>query len=253
MTSAWPASSTIVRISQVLVGDRLGRVDHHDAHLGALDRGLGAQRRVVLVPGRLLDPPAQAGGVDEPVDLAAERRPARRPGRRWCRRRCRRPSAAGRRACSAATTCRRSACRRWRPGAGPPDLARTVSPGASGRASRTASSRSPRAAAVQRGDRVRLPQPEVPHRGRPRPRCAGRRPCWRPARPASSTAAQHPDDGLVLVGDADGGVHDEQDGVRGVDRHLGLLGDLRRPCPWRRDAQPPVSTMTNSRPFQLAS
>ena len=80
-------------------------------------------------------------------------------------------------------------------------------------------------AAVQRGDRVRLAQPEVPQRRRPRPRCAGRRPCWRPARPACRDSPQDLDDGLVVVGDADGRVDDEQHRVGEADRDLGLAGD----------------------------
>ncbi len=56
----------------VLLGDRLAAVDHEDRHLGALHRGRGAQRGVVLVAGRGLDALADAGGVDEPPGAAAE-------------------------------------------------------------------------------------------------------------------------------------------------------------------------------------
>ena len=69
---------------------------------------------------------------------------------------------------------------------------------------------SPRAAAVQRGDRVRLAEPEVPQPvglglGR-----AGRRPCWRPARPACRTRAGSRTTASSVVGDADRRVDDEQ-------------------------------------------
>ena len=57
---------------QVLLGDRLRAVDDEHRHLGALDRGLGAQRGVVLVARRGLHPLADAGGVDEAPGLPAE-------------------------------------------------------------------------------------------------------------------------------------------------------------------------------------
>ena len=56
----------------VLLGDRLRAVEHQDGDLGAVDRRRGAQRGVVLVPRGLLDPLADAGGVDEPPGPAAQ-------------------------------------------------------------------------------------------------------------------------------------------------------------------------------------
>ena len=57
----------------VLLGDRRRTVDDQDGHLGPLDGGRRTQRGVVLVAGRLLDPLADASGVDEPPLAAAER------------------------------------------------------------------------------------------------------------------------------------------------------------------------------------
>ena len=72
MTSARPASRTVCRIRDVLLGDRLRRVEDQHRDLGAVDGGGGAQRGVVLVARRLLDPLADAGGVDEAPGAAAE-------------------------------------------------------------------------------------------------------------------------------------------------------------------------------------
>ncbi|GAA3101927.1 hypothetical protein GCM10017687_11310 [Streptomyces echinatus] len=79
------------------------------------------------------------------------------------------------------------------------------------------------AAAVQGGDRVRLAEAEGPQVGRVR----------LAAQAVDLVGAQHdrlaglaqqPYDGLVGVGRADLGVHDEDDGVGGLDRVLGLRG-----------------------------
>ncbi len=82
------------------------------------------------------------------------------------------------------------------------------------------------AAAVQRRDRVGLPQPEVPQPeglglgalvvdlvGGQHDRLAG--------------LAQHLDDGLVVVGDPDGGVHHEEHRVGDLHRDLGLGPDAQ--------------------------
>jgi hypothetical protein len=41
-------------------------------HTSALDGAVSTQARVVLVPGGLLDPATDAGGIDEPINLAAD-------------------------------------------------------------------------------------------------------------------------------------------------------------------------------------
>jgi hypothetical protein len=57
---------------EVLLGQRLAGVDEDDRDLGLLQRGLGAQHRVVLRPGCLVRTAPDPGGVDEPPGLAAE-------------------------------------------------------------------------------------------------------------------------------------------------------------------------------------
>ena len=55
-----------------MFGERLAGIDDHNAHLRALDRAMGTQARVVLVPGSFLDPAADPSGIDEPIDVAAD-------------------------------------------------------------------------------------------------------------------------------------------------------------------------------------
>lgn len=57
---------------QILLGERLARVDQHDGYLGPLQRTLGAQRREVVGTLRLECPPPDPGRVDEPPGLAAQ-------------------------------------------------------------------------------------------------------------------------------------------------------------------------------------
>ena len=72
MTTARPDSSTARDDPLVLLAERLAGVDHDDRHLGALHRAGGAQRRVVLVSARVLDPSPDPGGVDELPGPTAE-------------------------------------------------------------------------------------------------------------------------------------------------------------------------------------
>ena len=80
------------------------------------------------------------------------------------------------------------------------------------------------AAAVQRGDDVRLAEPEVPQRVR-LGLGAGVVDLVGGEHDRLLRPAQDLDDGLVGVGDADGRVDDEQHGVGQADRDLGLGGD----------------------------
>ncbi len=78
--------------------------------------------------------------------------------------------------------------------------------------------------AVQRGDRVRLAESEVPQ-----PSCLGLGALVVDLVGGEHDGllggAQDADDLLVDVGDADRGIHDEQHGVGDLDRDLGLGGD----------------------------
>ncbi len=58
--------------ADVLLGDRLLGVDEHDGHLGLLEGGLGAQRRVEVGATALVDAAPDAGRVDEAPRLATE-------------------------------------------------------------------------------------------------------------------------------------------------------------------------------------
>ena len=107
---------------------------------------------------------------------------------------------------------------------GPPTAVPKVCAGASGRASRTASSMSP----------VPRPCSEETGCGSPRPRDHRAVGVGLAARAVDLVGAEHDglagpaqqlDDGLVGVGGADRGVHDEDDRVGGLDRVLGLGGD----------------------------
>ena len=161
--------------AQVLLGDGFAGVDHHHAHLGPLDGPVGAQAGVVLVSRRLLHPAPDAGRVDEAVDGAVDLDQLVDRVDGGAGRRCRPPRAAVRPACSADSTCRRSACRRWRPGAArrPPRRSR-AGPSAATRGWRPACRRS-------RARAGRRPRTAPPARDstswRPRPRSAGRPPC----------------------------------------------------------------------------
>src|SRR5918994_1166085 len=57
---------------EVLFSEWLAGVYHDHAHLSALYGALRTQARVVLMPGTLLDPATDSGGIDEPIDLATE-------------------------------------------------------------------------------------------------------------------------------------------------------------------------------------
>ena len=222
MTSARPGVGDRGDHPGVLLGDRLRTVHDDDADLGALDGAGGAQARVVLVARRLLDPLADAGGVDEPphptaeldelvdgVDGGAghvvhddpvglgqlvEQRRLADVG----------PADDG-------------------DAAGSADLAVRLG-GRFGQCREDRVEHVAGAAAVQRGDRERLAETEVPQRrglglgalvvdlvGGEHDGLAG--------------AAQDLHDGLVGVGDADGGVDHEQRRVGDGDGDLGLRGD----------------------------
>src|SRR4029453_5313425 len=57
---------------EILFSERLAGIYHDHAHLRALYGALRTQARVVLVPGTLLDPATDSGGIDEPIDLVTE-------------------------------------------------------------------------------------------------------------------------------------------------------------------------------------
>jgi hypothetical protein len=70
-----PGVDDLLDDPHVLLGDRLGGVDEHHRDLGLLQRRLGAQGGVEVGATRLVDPAADAGGVDEapvaPADLTS--------------------------------------------------------------------------------------------------------------------------------------------------------------------------------------
>ncbi len=212
----------------VLLGQRLARVDEDDGDLGLLQRGLGAQRRVVLVPGGLVRAAADAGGVDEPPGLAAELDQlvdrvdggagdrvdddAVLPGELV--------EQAG--LADVGLAEQRDATRADGGGEG---LPRRLREGVEDGVEQVAAP-----PAVQGGDRVRLPEAEVP-RARRLGLGALVVDLVRGQHDRLPGLAQHLDDRLVGVGDADRRVDDEQDGVGGVDGELGLGGDAAaRPC-----------------------
>ena len=209
----------------VLLGQRLAGVEQHDGDLGLLQRGLGAQRGVEVRALGLVHPPPDAGGVDEPPRPAAELdelvdRVAGGPGDRVDDD----PLASGQRVEQAAT------CPRWAARAAPPGAARPGAPGDRRRRRQRGQhgvQQVAAPAAVQRGDRVRLAQPERPQR-RGVGLAAQVVDLVRGQHDRLAGAAQQPDHGLVGVGGADGRVDDEQHGVGQLDGDLGLLGDPGR-------------------------
>ena len=64
--------------------------------------------------------------------------------------------------------------------------------------------------------------------------------------------AQDPHDGLVGVGDAHGGVDDEEHRVGDVTA-ISACAAIRSARPRASGSQPPVSTTVKARPFQVAS
>ena len=224
MTSARPASRTVCRIRTSCSEMLWLAVDDEHGDLGAVDRGRGAQRGVVLVPGGLLDPLADAGGVDEAPGLAAEldQLVDRVDG------------GAGDVVDDDAVLAREPVEQRGLADVGladDRDPARAADLGEGlGRGLRQRGEDGvehvARAAAVQGRDRPGLAEPEVPQAvglglgalvvdlvGGQDDRLAG--------------GAQDADDGLVGVGDPDGGVDHEEHGVGELDRDLGLGADRR--------------------------
>ena len=211
-------------------------VDEDDGDLGLLQRGLGAQRRVVVGAAGLVHPAADARGVDEPPGLAAQLdelvdRVTGGAGDRVDDD----PLLAGELVEQRGLADVRPAEQRHPPRAA--SCVRAVDRGALGQRLEDRVEQVAAAPPVQRGDRVRLAEAE-----RPQARGVGlgalvvdlvRGQDDRLARPA-----QQPDDGLVGVGGADRRVDDEQHGVGGVDGDLGLRGDARgcrsRRAPSRR-------------------
>src|SRR5680860_75450 len=208
--------------SHVLFGDRLRAVDDQHGDLGALDRGLGAQGRVVLVARCGLHPLADAGGVDEPPGLSAELdelvdRVDRRTG---CvvhdhpvltRELVQQRGLANVRATDDGDTAR--AANRLE-----------VLGWALGQRSEYGVQQVARAAPVQRGDRHRLAQTKVPQ---PVGLGFGAQVVHLVRREYDGLAglAEDPDDRLVMVGDPDPGVDHEHHGVGDVHGDLGLGPD----------------------------
>ena len=172
---------------QILLGDRLAGVDDDDADLGPLDRAVGPQAGVVLVTRRLLDPAADTRGVDEAVDLAVDLdqlvdRVDRGPGGVVDHD----PLLLGHLVEQARLADVRLA------DDGHPSRSALDGLGIFG--VRRAGRRAPRPAGRRSPGRAGpTPGTARPGRGstsaRPRTRCAGRRPCWPRAPPASGSAA----------------------------------------------------------------
>ena len=211
--------------AQVLLGHRLAGVDHDDADLGPLDRPVGAQARVVLVPGRLLDPAPDAGGVDERGTISPSTSTSSSTG-----------STVVPATLSTTTRCwpghlvqqARLADVRLADDRHPPRSALdrvAVLPGSLRQRRQDGVQQVTAAPAVQGRHRVRLAEPEVPHRGRLGlgalvvDLVGGQH-------HRLLAAPQHLDHRLVDVLGADGGVDHEEHGVGGGDGQLGLLGDL---------------------------
>ena len=233
----------------VLLGDRLRwRRDQH-GHLGPLDRGRGAQAGVVLVARRLLDPPADAGGVDEPPGPAAELDQLvdrvdggagdvvdddpLLAGQLVEQRRLADVRLADdgdpARAADLASKLRRRLRQRGEDG-----VEQVAGP-----------------AAVQRRDGVRLPQAQVPQRRRPRPRRAGRRPCWRPAPPACERRRILTTASSASVMPTVASTTNSTASARPT--AISACAAIRSARPRASGSQPPVSTTVKARPFQFAS
>ncbi len=67
-----PGVDDLLDDPDVLLGDRLTRVDEHDGDLGLLQCGLRPQRGIEVGAPRLVDPPPDASRVDEPPLLAGD-------------------------------------------------------------------------------------------------------------------------------------------------------------------------------------
>ncbi len=209
--------------ADVLLAQLLGGVDEHDGHLGAVERGLRAQGRVVLVAAGLLGPAADARGVDEPPPAALEL-----------------DQLVDRVDRGARDAVDHDALRAGQ-GVEQRGLA-DVGLAQQGDATRTGVARHARAllrqhgdsgveqvagaTPVQGGDGVRLAEPERPERLRLE-LGVGVVGLVGDEQHGLAGLAQNLDDGLVRVGGADLRVDDEQGGVGVVDSSLGLGGDLR--------------------------
>src|SRR6266536_723868 len=209
----------------VLLADRHDGVEQHDRHLGRLDRGGGAQARVVLGAAGLPHPLAQAGGVDELPHLAADGGEAvdRVDG------------GAGDRVDDRALLLGQAVEQAGLADVGPADQghpARAARPGRAGGLLRQRGEDGVEqvagAAPVQRRHRLRLPQTQRPQHRRVR-LLAGVVDLVGDEHDGLAAAAQHADRGLVVVERADRGVDHEEHDVCGMHGGLGLRGDRLGP------------------------
>ena len=241
ITSARPASRTVCMIRRSCSEIDCDAVEHEDGDLGPVDRGGGAQRGVVLVARGLLDPLADAGGVDEP------------PGRG-------RPASISSSTGSTVVPATSSTTTRSSPASlfssedlptfGLPTMAirrgPPTSPKAAPAAARAARPGRRRAGRRSRGRAARRPGTARRARGstgrRPRPRRAGRRPCWRPARPACRTCRRTVTTASSASVMPTVASTTNSTASASVDRDLGLGARSARPCPRASGSQPPVST-----------
>ena len=216
----------------VLLGQRLLGVDQDDRDLGLLQRGLGAQRRVVVGAAGLVHPAADARGVDEAPRSAAELdhlvdRVARGAGDVVDDD----PVLAGELVEQAGLADvglaeQRDPARTAR-GRGAADRGdRRAAP----RGRRRAGRRSPGRAAPTPGTARRARGSTAPRR---RPRRAGRRPCWPPARPACRRgAAACTTASSVSVAPTVASTTNSTASARSI--AISACSATRGACPWRR-------------------
>ncbi len=221
-TSARPGLEHEVDDPDVLLADRLAHVDHDDGDLGLLERGRRAQRCVEVGALLQVDAATDAGRVDEPPQLSAELDDLVDRVARRARELVDDDALLAR----GLVEQRRLADVRApedRHAAGSADLGLRDGRGL-GKDLHDLVEQVGDAASVDRGDGMRLTEPQVPQRSG-LGLVTGVVDLVRDEEDGAAALAQQAHDLLVGRGRTDHRIHDEQHDVREIDRDLGLRRD----------------------------